>query len=147
MQKDRTPSYISAWLAKFRKITTPLTAQMGWCRELERPLWAGPGHSSHQCTTWAARDTGTGQRGPWLSPACCTAASTQTPRDVGEKGANEEPLQCHGGLAPPRAELLPHVGGCCPWASAEKGMTKPQVRQQVTHSKCNWHWWQGAHQF
>lgn len=87
-----------------------------------------------------------GQDGSWLSPAFCTTASTRT-RDVGKEGANEEPLQHHGGSAPPYAELLPCAGGHCPWASAEEGTIKPQVRQQVTHSKCNWRWWQGAHRF
>lgn len=57
-------------------------------------------------------------------PCLCTTASTRTRRDEGKEGANEEPLRPHGGSAPPRAELLPGTGGCCPRASAEERMKK-----------------------
>lgn len=41
-----------------------------------------------------------------------------------------------------RTSAAPRGSAPLPWASAEGGMVKPQVRQQVNQSKCNRHWWQ-----
>lgn len=66
-----------------------------------------------------------GQEGLWLGYTRYMTASTLTHLSVGEEGTNEKPLQCHGGSAPPCAELLHAAGGHhCLWASAEKGMIK-----------------------
>lgn len=82
-----------------------------------------------------------GQEGLWLGYTRYMTVSTPTHLSVGEEGTNEKPLQCHGGSAPPCAELLHAAGGHhCLWASAEEGMIKPQVRQQARPSKCSRHW-------